>query len=72
MPHVNLRRMDMHAFVETSDELRIHCVAMGQGRPLVFIPGWTMDAGCFRENLGPLLEHFRVIAYDPLSQRPVS
>ena len=57
----------MHAFVQVSDELRIHYAAMGQGRPLVFIPGWTMDAGSFRENLGPLSADFRAIAYDPRS-----
>ena len=57
----------MHGFVEVSDGLKIHYLSMGQGRPLVFIPGWTMDTGCFRENLGPLSGDFRAIAYDPRS-----
>ena len=57
----------MHAFVQVSDELRIHYLSLGQGQPLVFIPGWTMDAGAFRENLGPLSADFRAIAYDPRS-----
>lgn len=57
----------MHAFVQVSDDLRIHYVSIGQGRPLVFIPGWTMDTGAFRENLGPLSADFRAIAYDPRS-----
>lgn len=57
----------MHSFVQISDELRIRYVSMGQGRPLVFIPGWTMDTESFRENLGPLSEDFQAIAYDPRS-----
>lgn len=57
----------MHAFIEVSDQLKIHYVSTGQGRPLVFIPGWTMDTGSFRENLGALSADFRAIAYDPRS-----
>lgn len=57
----------MHGFAGISDELTIHYVSLGQGRPLVFIPGWTMDTGAFRENLGPLSADFRAIAYDPRS-----
>ncbi len=57
----------MHEYVRLSDELIIHYVSRGRGRPLVFIPGWTMDTGFFRENLGPLSADFRVIAYDPRS-----
>lgn len=57
----------MHGFARVSDELTIHYVSLGQGRPLVFIPGWTMDTGAFRENLGPLSADFRAIAYDPRS-----
>ena len=57
----------MHQTVELSDELTIHYVSRGQGRPLVFIPGWTMDTECFRENLRPLSADFRAIAYDPRS-----
>ena len=59
--------MHMHGFAEISDELRIHYVALGQGRPLVFVPGWTMDTESFRENLGPLSAGYRAIAYDPRS-----
>ena len=57
----------MHAIAQVSDELTIHYVSLGQGRPLVFIPGWTMDTESFRENLGPLSADFRAIAYDPRS-----
>ena len=57
----------MHGFAGVSDELTIHYVSLGQGQPLVFIPGWTMDTESFRENLGPLSANFRAIAYDPRS-----
>lgn len=57
----------MHGFARVSDDLTIHYLSLGQGRPLVFIPGWTMDTGSFRENLGPLSADFRAIAYDPRS-----
>lgn len=57
----------MHRYVDLSSELTVHYVSMGRGRPLVFIPGWTMDTGSFRENLGPLSADFRAIAYDPRS-----
>ena len=57
----------MHDYVRLSDELTIHYVSRGEGRPLVFIPGWTMNAECFRENLGALSADSRAIAYDPRS-----
>lgn len=57
----------MHGFARISDELTIHYLSLGEGRPLVFIPGCTMDTGAFRENLGPLSADFRAVAYDPRS-----
>ena len=58
----------MHGDVQLSDELRIHYISMGQGQPLIFIPGWTMTTNAFRRNLAPLSARFRAIAYDPRSQ----
>ncbi len=58
----------MEGYVKLSDELRIHYVAYGQGRPLIFIPGWTMTLESFSKNLQPLSERFEAIAYDPRSQ----
>ena len=57
----------MDGFARVSDELTIYYVSQGQGRPLIFVPGWTMDTSFFRENLGPLSADFRAIAYDPRS-----
>lgn len=58
----------MNGYVQLSDELRIHYVALGRGRPLIFIPGWTMTVESFNRNLEPLSERFEAIAYDPRSQ----
>ena len=58
----------MHGYVQLSDELRVHYISMGQGQPLIFIPGWTMTTNAFRRNLAPLSERYRAIAYDPRSQ----
>ncbi len=58
----------MHQYVQLSDELTIHYVSKGEGRPLIFIPGWTMTVEAFSRNLEPLSEQFQVLAYDPRSQ----
>ena len=57
----------MHESVRLSDELTIHYVSLGEGRPLVFIPGWTMTTEAFEKNLALLSRRFRVIACDPRS-----
>ena len=57
----------MHDNVRLSDELTIHYVSLGEGRPLVFIPGWTMTTDSFEKNLAPLSGRFRAMACDPRS-----
>lgn len=57
----------MHEYLRLSDELTIHYVSRGEGRPLIFIPGWTMTTDSFEKNLGPLSKRFRAIACDPRS-----
>lgn len=58
----------MDGFVQLSNDLSVHYVSQGDGRPLIFIPGWTMTVESFSRNLEPLSERFRAIAYDPRSQ----
>ncbi len=52
----------------TSDGVRLHYHEAGAGRPIVFVPGWTMPGSIWR----PQVEHFarthRVIAFDPRGQ----
>ena len=58
----------MHRYLQLPDGLTVHYVSRGEGRPLIFIPGWTMTVEAFSRNLDPLSERFHVLAYDPRSQ----
>jgi microsomal epoxide hydrolase len=63
-------------FFKTSDGVRIHYVESGNGRPIVFIPGWTMPAWIWQKQIDEFSKKYRVIAVDPRSQgesdKPVS
>ncbi len=55
-------------FFETSDNVRIHYLDAGSGRPIVFIPGWTMPAWIWQNQIDTFSKKYRVIAVDPRSQ----
>jgi non-heme chloroperoxidase len=57
------------SFVQVGD-IKIHYLDTGEGdRTLVLIPGWTMAAEVWREQIPYFASRkFRVIAYDPRSQ----
>jgi non-heme chloroperoxidase len=55
-------------FFKTSDGIRIHYLEAGSGRPIVFIPGWTMPAWIWQKQIDEFSKHYRVIAVDPRSQ----
>jgi len=38
-------------FFKTSDGVRIHYLEAGSGRPIVFIPGWTMPAWIWQKQI---------------------
>jgi microsomal epoxide hydrolase len=54
-------------FIKTSDGIRIHYVEAGEGRPIVFIPGWRMPGWIWQKQLDGLSK-YQVIAVDPRSQ----
>jgi non-heme chloroperoxidase len=56
------------AFVKTSDGVRIHYVEAGEGRAIVFIPGWRMPGWIWQKQIDELSKEYRVIAVDPRSQ----
>jgi len=56
------------AFIKTSDGIRIHYVEAGQGRAIVFIPGWMMPEWIWEKQIDELSKKYRVIAVDPRSQ----
>jgi len=55
-------------FVKTSDGVRIHYLEAGSGRPIVFIPGWTMPAWIWQKQIDEFSKKYHVIAVDPRSQ----
>ena len=55
-------------FFKTSDGVRIHYVESGSGRPIVFIPGWTMPEWIWQAQIDQFAKHYRVVAVDPRSQ----
>jgi non-heme chloroperoxidase len=55
-------------FFRTSDGVRIHYVESGAGRPIVFIPGWTMPAWIWQKQIDEFSKKYHVIAVDPRSQ----
>jgi non-heme chloroperoxidase len=55
-------------FFKTSDGVRIHYLESGSGRPIVFIPGWTMPAWIWQKQIDEFSKNYRVIAVDPRSQ----
>jgi non-heme chloroperoxidase len=55
-------------FFETSDGVKIHYVEAGSGRPIVFIPGWTMPAWIWQKQIDEFSKKYRVVAVDPRSQ----
>src|ERR1700686_5020443 len=48
--------------------IRIHYLEVGRGRPIVFIPGWTMPAWIWQKQIDEFSKKYRVIAVDPRSQ----
>lgn len=61
-------QMGKSGFVTTSDGIRIHYVEAGSGRPIVFIPGWTMPAWIWQKQTDELSKKYHVIVVDPRSQ----
>jgi non-heme chloroperoxidase len=55
-------------FIKTSDGIKIHYLEAGSGRPIVFIPGWTMPAWIWQKQIDEFSKHYHVIAVDPRSQ----
>jgi non-heme chloroperoxidase len=53
---------------KTSDNIRIHYFEVGAGRPIVFIPGWTMPAWIWQKQIDEFSKKYHVVAVDPRSQ----
>ena len=51
----------------TSDGVRLHYLQAGQGRSILFVPGWTMPAWIWEHQIAHFSRHYRVVAFDPRS-----
>lgn len=51
-------------YFTTSDGAVIHYLDFGEGRSIIFVPGWSQTAAMFKEQFIPLSKHFRCIAVD--------
>ena len=52
----------------SSDGVRLHYTAQGEGEVIVLVPGWTMPASIWAPQIEHLARTYRVIAFDPRSQ----
>jgi len=50
------------------DSISIFVEDVGQGKTLLFIPGWTMTSKFFKKQQSYFKDNYRVIAYDPRGQ----
>lgn len=55
-------------FVTTPDGVRIHYLEAGKGPALLFVPGWTMPADIWEQQITYFSRTHRVVAMDPRSQ----
>jgi pimeloyl-ACP methyl ester carboxylesterase len=60
MPHVD----GVEHRYQQVDGVRLHFAEAGHGDPLVLVHGWPQHWWCWRELIGPLSEHYRVICPD--------
>jgi len=63
-----VRQSTKDGFIKTSDGVRIHYVEAGSGRPIVFIPGWTMPTWIWQKQIDEFSKHYHIVAVDPRSQ----
>jgi len=57
-------------FFKTSDGVRLHVIEAGPalGRTIVFVPGWTMPAWIFQQQIAFFCRDYHVLALDPRGQ----
>lgn len=52
------------AIFKTSDGINLFYEEKGNGKPIVFIHGWTADHTAFKQQVQDLSDKFRVVTYD--------
>ena len=54
-------------YVEVEPGIDLYVEETGEGRPLLFIPGWTMTTEVFARQVAHFAKRYRVISFDPRS-----
>lgn len=67
-PPASPRSVARSAYFSTSDGVRLHYLEAGEGRTLLFVPGWSMPAFIWEPQLAGLSPRWRTVALDPRSQ----
>lgn len=55
-------------YVEVAPGVDLYVEQTGDGRPLVFVPGWTMTTEVFARQVPHFADRYRVVTYDPRGQ----
>ena len=55
-------------YVEVAPGVDLYVEQTGKGRPLVFVPGWTMTTEVFARQVPHFADRYRVVTYDPRGQ----
>jgi len=55
-------------YLEIEPGVDLYVEETGQGRPLVFIPGWSMTTEVFARQVPHFADRYRIITYDPRCQ----
>ena len=63
----DLAGLQINSFV-TNDGVKLSYWEAGQGRPLIFVPGWSANGAEYINVMYLLSQHYRVIVLDPRNQ----
>lgn len=55
-------------FVDAGEGIRIYCTEKGDGRSILFVPGWTMPGAVWEQQIKHFSREYRVVAIDPRAQ----
>jgi pimeloyl-ACP methyl ester carboxylesterase len=55
-------------YAKVSDDLELYYEDVGQGQPLLLVPGWTASGVVFSKQFEHFSKNYRVITFDPRSQ----
>jgi len=66
--HAETAALGADGFFTTSDGVKLHYRSKGTGRPIVFVPGWTLPGEIWEPQIREFSTRYRTIALDPRAQ----